>query len=107
MQGGSTSLSNELSILRGVMVVRSSTRSDSSLSSVTRSEDEVVNETSLESFPASDPPAWVFGRDLPPPCESEVNDSLRSRVVRLPSHILEEALTALRSIRTGGKSEHP
>lgn len=72
------------------------------MNSSTRTDDEIVHETSLESFPASDPPAWVFGRDLPPPSEFEVRGSLRSRVERVPLHILEKTLSALRNMRSGG-----
>ena len=88
------------------MVTGSFRRSHSLLNSSTRTDDEVVYETSLESFPASDPPAWVFGRDLPPPSEFEVRDSLRSRVARVPLHILEKTLSALRNIRSGGDHAH-
>jgi hypothetical protein len=72
-----------------------------------RTEDEMVYETSLESFPASDPPAWVFGRDLPPPSESEKSDSSRPGVEQVPLHILESALSAFRNTRSGRDATRP
>lgn len=37
-----------------------------------RTEDETILESSLESFPASDPPAWVSGKDVAPVRRSTV-----------------------------------
>jgi hypothetical protein len=83
------------------MVERGSQRTDSSLSGLTRTDEEVVDETSLESFPASDPPAWVFGRDRTPPPVSEDFSSLLARMERIPVQLLERALSALRNLRCG------
>lgn len=72
-----------------------------------RTDEEVIDETSLESFPASDPPAWVFGRDLTPPGSSQYGCSVLSRVEHIPLYILEKALSALRTIRSGRDIAHP
>lgn len=90
------------------MVERGSQRAGSSSSSPMRTDEEVIMETSLESFPASDPPAWVFGRDQAP--APEVGDfcSWRSKIERVPAHILEKALTVLRHIRSSDRDNaHP
>lgn len=61
------------------MLIGSYRRSHSSLKSFMRTEDEVLYETLLESFPASDPPACVFGPHIPPTSEAEGRCFLRSR----------------------------
>lgn len=71
-----------------------------------RDDDEVVFESSLESFPASDPPSWVFGRDEPVTKTRPVVPRPRSDVKRIPCHIIERALAKLRDIRKGSYGEH-
>lgn len=51
-----------------------------------RSEEEIILESSLESFPASDPPAWTTGRDISPETlttEGPSAEALRSRRARI------------------------
>jgi hypothetical protein len=48
----------------GGMAIQSSEERHRSFSP--RSEEDTILESSLESFPASDPPAWVSGKDIPP-----------------------------------------
>jgi hypothetical protein len=72
----------------------------------TRSEEEVIFESSLESFPASDPPAWVFGRDSSPAPTTRQVVKPACDVARIPGHILERALAKLRDIRKGHYGHH-
>lgn len=71
-----------------------------------RDDEEVIFESSLESFPASDPPAWVFGRDRAPPERSREVPRPAGDVKRIPGHILERALAALKEIRKRHYGRH-
>jgi hypothetical protein len=71
-----------------------------------RTEEEVILESSLESFPASDSPAWVFGRDRSPPEAAREIQKPACDVTRIPGHILERALAKLREIRKGHYGHH-
>lgn len=51
---------------------------------VPRTEEETILESSLESFPASDPPAWVSGKDVSPSTVSA------SRSQRAEGHLKRE-----------------
>lgn len=72
----------------------------------TRTEEEVIFESSLESFPASDPPAWVFGRDRSPPKPEREIQKPACDVRRIPGHIIERAVAKLREIRKGYYGHH-
>jgi hypothetical protein len=73
-----------------------------------RSEEETILESSLESFPASDPPAWVYGKDKPPkpPPSAERPHSEARKSGRL-KRLVERFKQRARSFKDNSSNDRP
>ena len=75
-----------------------------------RSEEETILESSLESFPASDPPAWVSGKDFCPK-DTYSGSVKRSQECRerhgLIARIIDRCMKTVRRSQDLRSEKHP